>query len=109
MASPATAYDVLGNGNPSGTCIVKDTTEKVAIFGGVTPVVQQSALTTELTDLTQAGTFTPDYAIQAITNSSPYGFANAAEGETVVKVVQANKVRIAEIEAVLEAYGLIAS
>ena len=107
--SPNESYDVLGSGNPSGTVAVRDADELFALNGDTTPVAQQSALTTELTDLTQAGSFTPDYAIQAITNSSPYGFVNAAEGETVISVVQNNKERLAEVEAVLEAFGFIAS
>ncbi len=62
----------------------------------------------ELNTLTQAGTFTPDYAIQAITNSSPYGFANAAEGETVLSVVIRSAARIKAIEDALVGLGLLA-
>ena len=62
----------------------------------------------ELTTLTQAGSFTPDYAIQAITSSSPFGFASAAEGETVLSVVIRNAARIKAIEDVLVAQGLLA-
>lgn len=62
----------------------------------------------ELTTLTQAGTFTPDYAIQAITGSTPYGFASAAEGETVLSVVIRNAARIKAIEDALVGLGLLA-
>lgn len=101
------AIEYIGRGGSDGVSLAQLTTQKAGMHGTV--AVQSSAPTTELTDLTQAGTFTPDYAIQAITNSSPYGFANAAEGETVVSVVQANKVRIAEIITCLQAHGLMAS
>ena len=107
--SPHESYDVLGSGNPSGTCAVASTTELFSVYGGVTPVAQQSALTTALTDLTHTAAGTADYAIQNLTTTTPYGFASGDEGNTVLAVIQANKVRIAEIEAVLEAYGLIAS
>ena len=80
----------------------------VANFARIGAAEIASAATTALTDITQAGTFTPDYAVQAITNSSPFGFVNAAEAETVISVVQNNKTRLAELEAVLQAAGLIA-
>lgn len=35
------AVEYIGNGNPSGTCIGKASTEKVAFYG-TTPVVQAS-------------------------------------------------------------------
>lgn len=101
------SVDYIGVSPPDGTSLGQAAADKVSLHG-VTPVIQSVAVTTALTDLTQAGSFTPDYAIQAITNSTPYGFVNAAEGETVVKVVQANKVNIAEIYAALKAHGIMA-
>lgn len=80
----------------------------VADFALLFAVDQQSALTTELTDITHTAPGTPDYAIQDLTTTTPYGFVSQDEGNTLLKVVQANKVRIAEIEAALEALGLIA-
>jgi len=73
------------------------------------PGPAQAAMTTALTDLSGPGIApgTPDYAIQAITSSSPFGFVTADEAETVISVVQANKVRIAEIEAALVLAGLL--
>lgn len=64
-------------------------------------------LVTALTDLTQAGSFTPDYAIQALTNSSPYGFATADEAETVLSVILNLQERLAAIETALSAAGLM--
>lgn len=62
----------------------------------------------ELTTLTQAGTFTPDYAIQALTASSPVGFVSADEAETVLSVVIRTAARVKALEDVLVAQGLLA-
>lgn len=75
-------------------------------FYGVAEVAQASALTAAETTLTNAGT-AADYAIQAMTNTSPYGFVTQAEGETVVEVVLNNQARINEIATALENLGLI--
>jgi len=83
-----------------------DTTSKLAFYGA-TAATQPTALTTALTTLTNAGTAS-DYAIQALTNSSPFGFVSQAEGETVVDVVLNNQARINELETKLQALGLIA-
>ncbi len=49
---------------------------------------------------------TPDEAIQAVTNTSPYGFVNAAELITLLYKVQNMHTRIGEMEALLEANGI---
>jgi len=91
--------------------------------------IRQAALTAAVatiataaeTTLTNAGTAS-DYAIQALTSSTPFGFVTAAEGETLIEVVlnvQARQVEIvtrqdeiedrqAEIEARLKSLDLIA-
>jgi len=92
-----------------GLQIASASTDKIA-FLGATPVAQQTALTTVLTTLTNAGTAS-DYAIQAIVSSgagNAYGFVTQAEGETVVDVVLNNQARINEIEDVLQAFGFLA-
>lgn len=71
-------------------------------------VTQQTALTTALTSLTQAGSFTPDYAIQAFTNSTPFGFVTADEAETVLSVIRNLQTRVGELETKLQANGVIA-
>ena len=78
----------------------------------VLPVVpgQLSPMTAQLTTITIADAAgTPDYALQAVTNSSAYGFASAAEAITFLYVVQNLQTRVAELEAALEAFKLIAS
>jgi hypothetical protein len=93
-------------GTTTGSKIGTATSQKLGFFNA-TPVVQPTALTTAETTITNAGTAS-DYAIQALTNSSPFGFANQAEGETLVEVVLNNQARIGEIETKLQALGLLA-
>ena len=73
----------------------------------MTPIVQPTALSTVETTVTNAGTAS-DYAIQAMTQTTPFGFVNQAEGETLVEVVLNNQLRIGEIETKLQALGLLA-
>jgi len=69
---------------------------------------QGAALTAQLTTITPADAEgTPDYAIQAITATTPYGFVNAQECITLLYVVKNLQVRLAEVEARLEAAGLV--
>ncbi|MCB0384075.1 MAG: hypothetical protein KDD43_01685 [Bdellovibrionales bacterium] len=93
-------------GSTTGTKIGTATSQKLGFFNA-TPVVQPSAPTAAETTLTNAGTAS-DYAIQAMTNSSPFGFVTQAEGETVVEVVLNNQARIGEIVTALQALGLMA-
>ena len=77
-------------------------------FYGTTPVVKGAALTTQLTTLTIADAAgTPDYAIAAVTASSPYGFSNAAEIIATLYVIQNLQTRVSELETRLKAYGLL--
>ena len=77
-------------------------------FFGKTPVAKAAALTTQLTSITitdAAGT--PDYALSALTTSSPYGLATQAEAITLLYVIQNLQVRMAQAESRLQAYGLM--
>lgn len=78
-------------------------------FFGTTPVTQPAALTTQLTTITHTAPGTPDYAIQNVTQATPYGFVTADEGNTVLSVVANLQTRLAQVEARLESLGLIAS
>lgn len=71
-------------------------------------ITEQTALTAKLTDLTQAGSFTPDYAIQALTNSSAWGFASQDEAETVLSVILNLQTRVSELETKLQAVDILA-
>lgn len=71
--------------------------------------VQQTALTTALTTITIADAAgTPDYAIAAVTNSSAYGFSNAAEAITLLYVIKNLQTRVGELETKLKAIGILA-
>ena len=101
------SVDYIGVSPPDGTSLGQAAADKVSLHG-VTPVIQSVAVTTALTDLTHTAPSTADYAIQALTTTTPYGFVTSDEGNTVLKVVQANKVNIAEIYAALKAHGIMA-
>ena len=83
-------------------------------FDAVFAMVQQSAITSELTDLTHTAPSSPDYAVQDLVQSDVptagegFGFVTKDEGNTVLKVIQANKVRIQAIEDALQAVGILA-
>lgn len=69
---------------------------------------QGAALTTQLTTLTPADAEgTPDYAIAGITQTTPFGFASAQEAITCLYVIKNLQVRLAEVEARLEALGMV--
>lgn len=71
---------------------------------------QGAALTAQLTTITPADAEgTPDYAIAAITSTTPFGFASAQEAITVLYVIKNLQTRVAEIEARLEALGIVAA
>ena len=78
-------------------------------FYGTTPVVQGAALTTQLTSITSTAPGTPDYAIQDLTQTTPFGFATKDEGNTVLSVIANLQARLAQVESRLETVGLIAS
>lgn len=104
MANPY----VLGDGRPDGVVIVNGTSEKLNLYGG-TPVVQGAALTAQLTSITHTAPGTPDYAVQDLTASGGYGFVTKDEGNTVLSVIANLQARLAQVEARLEAIGLIAA
>lgn len=107
MTALTVEYESVTSGLPDGAQVGKSATEKVG-FWGATPVVKPAALTTQLTSLTIADAAgTPDYAIQAVTASSPYGFVNAAELITTLYVIQNLQVRMAELETRLEGCGIV--
>ena len=78
-------------------------------FYGTTPVVQGAALTTQLTSITSTAPGTPDFAIQDLTQSTPFGFVTKDEGNSVLAVIANLQARLAQVESRLETVGLIAS
>lgn len=63
-------------------------------------------LVSALTELTIVGPTTPDYNIQDLTSTSPYGFASQEEGRTVLAVIKNLQQRVAALEAALVAAGI---
>lgn len=66
-----------------------------------------TALTAQLTTLTHTAPGTPDYAIQDLTTTTPYGFVTKDEGNSVLKAVANLQTRLAEVEAILETAGIV--
>ena len=94
--------------------------EMVVASGGVLNVetggliyangAQSTAMTAAATTITIADAEgTPDYALQALTTTSPYGLATQAEAITLLYVVKNLQVQVAEMRAILVALGVIAS
>lgn len=91
----------------TGTQIATAAAQKIGFFGA-TPVVQATEITDELTSITHTAPGTPDYAIQDLTNTSPYGFVTQDEGNTVLSVIANLQARVNELETALATYGLLA-
>jgi hypothetical protein len=93
-------------GTTTGTKIGTATTQKLGFFG-VTPVVQQTELTDELTTITHTAPGTADFDIQNLSLTG-YGFVTEDEGNTVLSVIANLQARVNELEAKLVALGFLA-
>lgn len=67
-----------------------------------------AALTAQLTTITSTAPGTPDYAIQDLTTTTPYGFVTKDEGNSVLAVIANLQTRVAQLESRLKALNLIA-
>ena len=76
--------------------------EKNVGFYGTDPVVQASALTGQLTTVTHTAPGIPDYVIQDLTTTTPFGFVTKDEGNTVLSVIVNLQARVSELEATLD-------
>lgn len=97
------------DGGDSTALYVNEGTNTSCSFRAVTAATQGAALTAAHATLTQAGTDSGDVAIQALVQNTGFGFVNAAEGEAVIACVLNAMVRLAEVEARLEAAGIVAA
>jgi hypothetical protein len=70
-------------------------------------VPEVAANTAALTAITFTAPSTPDYAIQDLTSTTPFGFATKDEGNTVLSVIKNLQTRVAELESKLATYGLL--
>lgn len=77
-------------------------------FFGTAPTTKQTALTTQSTAITHTAPGTPDFAIQDLTSTGPFGFVTKDEGNTVLQVIANLQTRVQELETKLQAYGLLA-
>jgi hypothetical protein len=91
----------------TGTKIGTATSQKLGFFNA-TPVVQPTEITDELTTITFSAPGTPDYAIQDLTQTTPYGFVTSDEAQTLLSVVANLQARVNELETVLSTLGLVA-
>lgn len=98
------------NGSTHSTIVYANIGTKASSnFDAMHVVPTGAALTTALTTITIADAAgTPDYALQALTTSSPYGLATAAEAISVLYVIKNLQTRVNELEARLQAAGIIA-
>jgi len=76
-------------------------------FFGTPPVTKATALTTGLTHITAKLPVLPDYVIADLTQTSPFGFVSANEGQTVLTVIANLQTRVSELETRLRTYGLL--
>jgi len=76
-------------------------------FFGVSLVIRQSALTSQITTINCSNPNTPDYAISDPINTNAYGFLSADEFKTVMNVITNLQTRLAELENRLKNYGLL--
>lgn len=76
-------------------------------FFGTTPITKRAEITDELTSITHTAPVTPDYALQDLTSTTPFGFVTKDEGNTLLSVVANLQTRVKELEDVLSSYGLL--
>lgn len=86
--------------------ILKDILDKIHRLA-ISRYDQQSAITAGLTAITHTDPGTPDYAIQDLTTTTPYGFVTKDEGNTVLKVIANLQARVDAIEDALQALDLL--
>ncbi len=94
----------------TGSQIATTASQKIA-FWGATPVVQPTALTTQLTQITFVDENTPDFALASLklhSDDTGAGFADLDEAQAFVEVVANLQTRVAELETKLQAVGILA-
>jgi hypothetical protein len=77
-------------------------------FFGSTPTTKPAANTTALTAITSTAPVTPDYAIQDLTQTTPFGFVTKDEGNSVLAVIANLQARVGQLESKLQTLGLLA-
>lgn len=89
------------------SAIVTNSAGQLALFNG-TPIDKPAALTEAVPTITHTTPDTDDYAISApVSTLRPYGFANANEFNTVMKVIRNLQTRVNELETKLKSLGVL--
>lgn len=76
-------------------------------FFGATPVTKPAANTVALTTITSTAPGTPDFAIQDLTSTTPFGFVTKDEGNSVLSVITNLQARVTQLETKLQTLGLL--
>lgn len=76
-------------------------------FYGTAPTTKPAANTAALTTITSTAPGTPDYAIQDLTQTTPFGFVTKDEGNSVLAVIANLQARVSQLETKLQALGLL--
>jgi hypothetical protein len=77
------------------------------LLDGARFVPEVVANTAALTTITSTAPGTADFAIQDLTQTTPFGFVTKDEGNTVLAVVANLQARVAELETKLKTYGIL--
>jgi hypothetical protein len=77
------------------------------LLDGARFVPEVAANTAALTTITSTAPGTADYAIQDLTQTTPFGFATKDEGNTVLSVIANLQARVSQLETKLAVYGLL--
>jgi hypothetical protein len=96
-------------GTTTGTKIGTGTTQKLSLWNK-TPIVQPTALTTQLTTLTHTAPGVDDFAVQDFVDVSlgaGWAFANHDEANTVLKAIANLQTRFSELETRLSNFGFL--
>jgi hypothetical protein len=77
------------------------------LLDGARFVPEVSANTAALTDITFTAPSPADFAIQDLTQTTPFGFVTKNEGNTVLSVIKNLQDRVSELEAAMQTYGML--
>ena len=76
-------------------------------FYGATPTTKPAANTAALTTITFTAPGTADFAVQDLTQTTPFGFVTKNEGNSVLAVVANLQARVTQLETKLQTLGLL--
>jgi len=111
LVTSTAQFDFLDKGNDDGTIFGRDSSALIGLWG-TTPVDQAAALTSLIATLevTASATVSLHCTLAGVTASvSGYKFTTTAAANTPLVVVQNLQTVVGEIEAALEAMGMVAA